>query len=102
MAADRTDVMLLDESRVVTLADLLACSGLTEAELRELVDEGALAPEDTAAPAWTFRARSVVVVREVTRLRREFALDDLHSACVVLADSERVAALERELKRRGG
>ncbi len=58
-----------------SLAELCELSGLSEAELRELVDHGVLAPVDPAARAWTFSADRLVLARSARRLRRDFDLD---------------------------
>lgn len=88
---------ILDASGTVTLSELHACSGLSEEDLIELVEQGTLAPDDRAASTWTFRADAIVMARTASRLRREFALEDAHSLCVVMRFSQRVEALEREL-----
>src|SRR5258708_8522488 len=58
-----------------SLEELCELSGLSEAELRELVDHGVLAPIDSDARHWTFSADRLVVARSAFPLRRDFALD---------------------------
>lgn len=87
---------LLEDSGEIGWTQLVAISGLTEAELRELVDDGTLIPLDPEATVWTFRARSVVVARTAGRLRRELDLD-AHALAVVLRLLARIEDLRSEL-----
>ena len=91
------EAVTLDEQGFVTLDQLALAAELPVEELRELVDDGALAPVDPAATSWTFTASWVVVARTAGRLRRDFELD-AHSLSVVLGYVQRVEALEAELR----
>jgi len=91
------EAVTLDEQGFVTLDQLALAAELPVEELRELVDDGALAPVDPAATSWTFTASWVVVARTAGRLRRDFELD-AHSLSVVLRYVQRVEALEAELR----
>jgi hypothetical protein len=95
MADDTPEARFLDDVTLVSLADLCEATGLSMDELAELVAEGALEPAQAAAPL--FDSHALVVARAASRVRREFALDDVHSVCVVLRFVERVKILEREL-----
>ena len=97
MKLEIAEAMDLDEHGVLTLSQLVEVSDLPEADLRALVDDGALTPVDPAAPSWTFTASWVVVARTAGRLRRDFELD-AHSLSVVLRYAQRVDALEAELR----
>src|SRR5436190_1487494 len=57
-----TEVLWLDEHRVVTLRELIEVSGLDETELLELVHSGALQVRETAS-GYSFSARMVAVAR---------------------------------------
>lgn len=81
----------------VTFTQMLSASGLSEAELVELVRYGALVPRDPAAPAMTFEARWILVARRASRLRRELDLDP-HGVSVVMSFLERIESLETELR----
>jgi chaperone modulatory protein CbpM len=96
MNVEIAEAITLDEQGLVTLDQLVEVAGLP-AELRALVDYGALAPVDPAAASWTFTASYVVVARTAGRLRRDFELD-AHSLSVVLRYVQRVEALEAELR----
>lgn len=87
----------LHEHYEFSLEELCELSGLTEAELRELVDHGVLAPIEPRARAWTFRADRLVVARSARRLRKDLDLDP-HGVALVVALLERVRDLEAELR----
>ncbi len=98
MNAEMYEALYLDEAGGLSITQLVECSGLSEGELRELVECGALVPVDVAATSWTFTRRSVVTVRAARRLRQDFALDDIHSLAIVLRLSQRIEALEARLR----
>jgi chaperone modulatory protein CbpM len=87
----------LHERYELTLAELCELSGLSESELRVLVDFGAIAPSDPDAHEWTFSAERLVVARSASRLRRDFDLDPQGLALAV-ALLERVRDLEEQLR----
>ena len=97
MIAPIQDAVRFDTVTEVTWTQMVHASGLSEAELTELVQYGALVPRDPSAPAWTFESRWLVVARRASRLRREFELDP-HGVSVVLSFVERIESLERELR----
>lgn len=72
-------------------------SGLSAAELRELVDYGILAPIDPEARTWTFSADRLTVARSAARLRKDFSLD-LEGLALTVSLLERVRELEDELR----
>ncbi|MFO1304449.1 MAG: chaperone modulator CbpM [Burkholderiales bacterium] len=87
----------LDERTEVTFTQMVVASGLSEAEVRELVRYGALVPRNPDAPAWTFEARWIFAARKASRLQREFELDP-HGVSVVMSFLERIESLEAELR----
>ena len=87
----------LHEGYELSLAQLCELSGLSEAELRTLVDCGAIAPADPDARDWTFGADRLVVARSAHRLRRDFELDPAGLALAVTL-LERVRELEEALR----
>src|SRR5258706_9718612 len=87
----------LNEHYEFSLEELCELSGLSEAELRELVDHGVLAPIEPGARAWAFRADRLVVARSARRLRKDLDLDP-HGVALVVALLERVRDLEAELR----
>ncbi|TMH18090.1 MAG: hypothetical protein E6H51_03155 [Betaproteobacteria bacterium] len=89
--------MWLHEQHELLLEELCELSGLSEAELRELVDYGVLAPIDSHAQHWTFSADRLIVARSARRLRKDFDLDP-HGVALAVALLERVHDLEAELR----
>ena len=89
--------MWLNEQHELLLEELCELSGLSETELRELVDYGVLAPIDSNAQHWTFSADRLVVARSARRLRKDFDLDP-HGVALVVTLLERVHDLEAELR----
>jgi chaperone modulatory protein CbpM len=75
MKVELTEVLWLDAQQELSLADLAALSGLSEAELRDLVDYGVIAPVDSRAEPPVFRGDCVVIARTACRLRTDFELD---------------------------
>jgi hypothetical protein len=98
MTASIFEAHWLDARGEVTLAELVRLSGLTEAELHELVDYGALVPAVPAPGAqWVFSAECVVSVQAAQRLRRDFELDT-NALSLALGLLARIRALEAELR----
>ena len=92
------DVLWLDEHRVVSLAELVDFSGMSESELLELVHVGAIPVREVRGATYTFSARVVTVARTACRLRNDLELDT-HGLGVALRLLERVADLESEIAR---
>ena len=80
-----------------SLEELCELSGLSEAELRELVDHGVLAPIEPDAQHWNFSADRLVLARSARRLRKDFDLDT-HGVALVVTLLERIRDLEAELR----
>jgi chaperone modulatory protein CbpM len=98
MIAPPQDAVRFDTVTEVTWTQLVNASGLSEAELTELVQYGALVPRDPSAAPLTFESRWLMVARTASRLRRDFDLD-VHGVSVVLSFVERIESLEAELRR---
>lgn len=84
-----------------TLTALTRISGLLPAELRELVDYGALVPENPnvgSEDRWTFGGHCVVIVQTAVRLRRDFDLD-APGLALALTLIGRINDLEDELRK---
>jgi len=93
-----TEVLWLDEHRVVSLHELLEVSGLREVELLELVHSGALPALDAPDGQYSFSARVITIARTACRLRDDFELDT-RGVGVALKLIERVRDLEQEILR---
>ena len=97
MQADTTEAVWLDSNREFSLAELAGMSGLSEAELRELVDYGALVPTNPRAVQWTFSASFVLVVQTAGRLRDDLELEP-QALALALTLIERIRGLESQLR----
>ena len=96
MNIDTAEALRLDEHSQVSFSQLLVLSGLSDHDLRELVDHGALTPIDPNAGSWMFTSYCVVVARKASRLSRDFELD-AHAVSILLGFVEKIEALESEL-----
>ncbi len=96
MTSQHGDAPWSDENDRLPLRDLADLSGLSEAELLELVDYGALSPADATTGQWAFSVRSITVARTARRLREEFELET-HGVALLLAYLDRIRDLEAEL-----
>ena len=96
MASPRDEAVWLSEADGFSLAQLAELSGLTEAELRELVDYGAIAPVNPHASDWAFSGECLVKVRTACRLRVSFELEP-GGLALVIALLDRIHELEAEL-----
>jgi chaperone modulatory protein CbpM len=96
--SSESEVLWLDEYRVVSLTELVEVSGLREEELLDLVHSGALPALDQPEGGFTFSARVVTLARIACRLRDDFELDT-RGLGVALRLLERVRTLETEIAR---
>ena len=92
------EAVWLEERGTLTLIELAECSGLTEPELRDLVDLGALAPIEPAARDLSFAPKCIIAARTACRLRNDFDLD-AGALALALSLIERVQELEADLQR---
>jgi chaperone modulatory protein CbpM len=97
MANEQAESAWLGEEGRVSLEELAALSGLTDAALRELVGYGVLQPLDTHETQWIFSAHWVVVARKACRLRDDFELD-LNALALTLSFLDRIRDLESQLR----
>ncbi len=96
MKLEQADAMWLDAQCECTIAELVHLSGLSEAELRELVDYGALAPLNPQEAEWTFSGEIVISVRAAARLRDDLELD-AHTLALTLTLMKRIRELEAQI-----
>jgi len=97
MQIEQIQGLWLHEHYTFSLAELAELSGLSEAELREWVDEGVLVPVDPQAEPWSFGADRLVTVRLACRLRHDFELET-PGVALVLTLLDRVHALEAQVR----
>ena len=96
MALQRDEAVWLTEEYELTMTELTELSGLTEAELRELVDYGCIAPVDPDSTQWIFKGKCVTTVRAASRLRESFDLEP-HGVALVVSLLDRIDDLEAQL-----
>ena len=96
MQAEQTDAVWLDARHEFSLAELVQCSGLSEAELRELVDYGALVPNNPQGAQWTFSGDIVVAVQTAGRLRADLELD-VQALALAFTLMQRIRELEAQI-----
>lgn len=97
MRAENTETTWLSDDHEFSLTQLADLSGMTEPELRELVDFGAVTPLDSDAVSWSFSGKCLPVVRTAYRLRISFELDP-QSLALTISLLERIHALELQLR----
>ena len=102
MTLEFAQAVYIDDGETITFAQLVERSGLAADELRDLVECGAMTDDEADAAAARFGERCILVARTARRLRDEYALEDSHSLAVVVRLTQRVDALEAELRRRRG
>jgi chaperone modulatory protein CbpM len=96
MRIELTEVFWLHEHQALSLNQLAELSGLSEAEINELADYGAIAPMDTDVQQLSFNAQSIVPARTARRLRDDFDLN-MHGVTLALTLLDRVHDLEMQL-----
>jgi chaperone modulatory protein CbpM len=90
-----TDWLRLEPQETVTVVELSRMCALSEAELRELVDYGVLAPLP-GPEGLLFAADCVAPLRHAARVRADFDLD-LFTLGLLLGYLRRIDELERRL-----
>ena len=98
MTSARYDPDLLSEHLEIALEELVRASGLTQAEIVELVEYGVFEPSGGAPVEWRFSARYIAVARRAARLRSDFELN-LSGLALALTYLERIEELEAEVQR---
>lgn len=98
MEANQVEAVWLTEDREFSLAELAELSGLSEADLHDLVDYGAITPMNPDSPQWVFKGGCLVTVRTACRLRVSFDLEP-HGVALVVSLLDRIHDLEAQLGR---
>ena len=96
MNAEHTEAVWLTEDNEFSLAELVALSGLSEAELSELVDYGAVSPVNPDSSPWVFNGKCLLTIRTACRLRVSFDLEP-HGVALVVSLLDRIHDLEAQL-----
>ena len=96
MKAEHTEAVWLTEENEFSFAELAELSGLSETELRELVDYGAVTPIDPDSSPWVFTGKCLLTVRTACRLRIGFDLEP-HGVALMVSLLDRIHELEAQL-----
>ena len=98
MNIKHSEQMWLDEQHEVSLDELVELSGLTLEELYQLVDSGALIPNQSSEAVWHFNSHCVISIRTLSRLKQDFELEP-NALGLLLVFLERIRALELQLSK---
>ena len=96
MTGEYCDALWPDEREAVPLRAVAEATGLSEGELLQLIDCGALAPSEASGQRM-FSVQSITIARTARRLRDDFELEP-HGVAVLLAYLERIHELEAQLR----
>jgi chaperone modulatory protein CbpM len=92
-----TESIWLNEQGVCRIEQLAEYSGLSIAEIADLIEVGLIEPVDPRAQPHTFQLRHIVTVKTAHRLREDFQLDR-HGVALALTLLRRVDELEDQVK----
>jgi hypothetical protein len=93
---EQAEAVWLTEDNEFSLAELAELSGLTEADLRELVEFGAVTPIDPDSSQWVFTGKCLLTIRTACRLRVSFDLEP-HGVALIVSLLDRIHGLEAQL-----
>ena len=96
MKSESSEAVWLTEDTQFSLAELVELSGVSEAELRELVDYGAVTPTNPDSKSWIFNGKCLLTVRTACRLRISFDLEP-HGVALIVSLLDRIHDLEAQL-----
>jgi chaperone modulatory protein CbpM len=94
--AEHADAQWLTKECEFSLLELVELSGLSEEELRELVEYGAITPVNPDSPQWVFPGQCLPTVRAACRLRVSFDLEP-HGMALVISLLDRIHDLEAQM-----
>jgi chaperone modulatory protein CbpM len=96
MTQNQNEWHWLDTRETITLTELSDCSGMSEAELNELVDYCALMPLTPVDEERVFSAQWVAPLRHASKMRVDFDLD-IFTVAMLLGHLNRIEVLERQV-----
>jgi len=82
---------------LLVLVEFESASGLTRAEIVELVEVGVFAPQGARPEEWRFPEAALALARDAARLRAGFELS-APGLALLLAYRERLGELERRVR----
>ena len=94
--AEHDEVVWMHAERTITIVDLASYCGVQEAEVRELVEYGALTPTDPRGEPLAFAADCAPQVRSALRLCHDLELESA-SVPLVLSLLDRIHELEQRI-----
>lgn len=97
MSMQITETIWLNNDQVCSLQHVAAVSGLTEADVMDLVETGVFSPVSGESGSSMFYSECIVVARKARRLRDDFELN-ADGVALVLNLLRRVDALESQLQ----
>jgi chaperone modulatory protein CbpM len=96
MRVQVTESTWLDDAGICSVEQLAEVSGLSIAEIEDLVENGVIAPTDRHTQPRFFQLHYVTTARTARKLRDDFELDP-HGVALALTLLRRVEELQEEL-----
>jgi len=96
MSMQVTDAVWLNDTAVCSIEHLVEVSGLSRDDIRNLVEDGVMAPADASDPGAGFHLVHVLTARQARRLRDDFELDR-NGLALALTLLRRIESLEQAL-----
>jgi len=101
MKTESAEIIWLDQHHKLSLHELNTLSGLALPELKQLVENGALRPNNALSAAMSledcqFNSHYLLLLRTLSRLQQDFELD-YNALGLTLVFLERIRRLEQQL-----
>ena len=96
MSMQVTHAVWLNDTAVCSIEHLVEVSGLSRDDIRNLVEDGVMAPADASDPGAGFHLVHVLTARQARRLRDDFELDR-NGLALALTLLRRIESLEQAL-----
>jgi chaperone modulatory protein CbpM len=92
------EAVWLTREQEFSITEIVELSGLSEADVRELVEFGAITPARQEGAHWSFTGECLVTLRTARRLSSGLELEP-HGVALVISLLQRIRELESELGR---
>lgn len=96
MSMQVTHAVWLNDTAVCSIEHLVEVYGLSPDDIRNLVEDGVMAPADASNPGAGFHSVHILTVRQARRLQDDFELDR-NGLALALTLLRRIESLEQEL-----